>query len=94
MKAVFVLALVVFALAFVNANDHDDDDHHDAYEIPDQFKSEGEALMRELEAAKVPKLPDGSCFDVCKAPDALKAKALAFGEKVNKAGGKIPIPKC
>lgn len=50
--------------------------------------------MKKLEDAKVPKLPDGSCFDICKAPDALKAEAKAFITKVNAGGGKIPVPPC
>lgn len=50
--------------------------------------------MKKYEDAKVPKLADGTCYDVCKAPDALKAEGLAFVTKVNAAGGKIPVPPC
>lgn len=50
--------------------------------------------MKKFEDAKVPKLADGKCFDMCKAPEALKAEGLAFATKVNAAGGKIPIPTC
>uniref|UniRef100_A0A336MUS7 CSON006204 protein n=1 Tax=Culicoides sonorensis TaxID=179676 RepID=A0A336MUS7_CULSO len=86
MKAAFILAVFAIVMVVVHAGGN--------YVIPDQFKAEGDALMKELEDANVPKLPDGSCYDICKAPDALKTKSLAFVDKVNANGGQIPKPNC